>query len=255
MSQETPFWPKQITIQEVLINSAGSLIAGVLWSVLIIFIMFAFWSILNITENFIQETDAVQTQTNSMFPFMLSFVWFFATTITMFVGYFFLTLTAGERYKKSGIIKGQIAFFLVLSYILIVPLYMYAWVKSYENILYVFLGHTLFVAFGVNIIIEILNNYRYVLTGIYGSFIGFVMSTFFVIFIFFSFTTGYAKLLSIIFLLPLITFSLTFFKELFSLVYYQYNRFTNLDQLGDIFYQIEVDEKADFEEALQKDTI
>jgi hypothetical protein len=38
-------------------------------------------------------------------------------------------------------------------------------------------------------------------------------------------------------------------------MYYKYNHFSNLDQLGDIFYQIEIQEKQDFQEAIEKDTI
>jgi len=100
-----------------------------------------------------------------------------------------------------------------------------------------------------------LNNYRYILTGLYGSFIGLFVSIILTILVFFYFSSGYAKLISLLFLLPLISTSTTFFKQVFELLYYKYNHFTNLDQLGDIFYQIEIEERQSFQEAVEKDTI
>jgi len=121
--------------------------------------------------------------------------------------------------------------------------------------MFVFLGHTILISFGTSIISEVLNNYRYVLTGIYGSFLGLFLSFIFTIFIFLSFSSGYARLLALLFLLPLIMTAMTFFKQVFELLYYKYNRFSNLDQLGDIFYQIELEEKERMKEQTQKEML
>jgi hypothetical protein len=56
-------------------------------------------------------------------------------------------------------------------------------------------------------------------------------------------------------MLPLINTSLTFFKGLFELVYFHYNRMTNLDGLGDIFYQIEQEEKENLKEEEEKNNL
>lgn len=253
MSQENPFGPRKINMQELFLNSLGSFIAGIIGSLIIIIIMLIFWNTFNISGKIIDEN--LGTTTNNMFPFVLSIIGLIGTSTTMFLNYIFLRLTSPERYKKNTIITGQIAFFIVLSYIFITPLYIFAWNMSYGNIMIVFLGHTLINIFWTSIIIEVLNNYRYILTGLYGSFIGLFISIILTVMIFFYLSTWYAKLISLLFLLPLISTTTTFFKQLFELMYYKYNHFSNLDQLGDIFYQIEIQEKQDFQEAIEKDTI
>jgi uncharacterized membrane protein len=70
----------------------------------------------------------------------------------------------------------------------------------------------LLVVFGVNLIIEILNNYRYVLVSVYGSFVALFIAIIFTSLIFSSFDTNNAKLISLLFLLPLISFLQVFIK-------------------------------------------
>jgi len=68
-----------------------------------------------------------------------------------------------ERYKRNLIIFGQISLFGILTYVFFTPIYIYLGIKSYENILYIFIVHTLIVTFGTSIILEIMNNYRHIL--------------------------------------------------------------------------------------------
>jgi hypothetical protein len=43
----------------------------------------------------------------------------------MFLTYFILSLTNPEKYKKSLVIYGQIAFFTVLVYLFVTPVYIF----------------------------------------------------------------------------------------------------------------------------------
>jgi hypothetical protein len=43
----------------------------------------------------------------------------------MFLTYFILNLTNPEKYKKSLVIYGQIAFFTVLVYLFVTPVYIF----------------------------------------------------------------------------------------------------------------------------------
>ena len=70
-----------------------------------------------------------------------------------------------------------------------------------------------------------------------------------------SMESGYVKLLSMLIMLPLISICLTFFKWLFELAYFHYYRLTNLDGLGDIFYQIEQEEKEALRDEENKNNI
>ena len=235
------FGPTKISFQEILINSLWSLIAWIVWSVIILIITFLLWGSVNIPGTF-KEAD-IWIETSTIFPLILSIVTLVGTTITIFLTYKLLHMTSETRYKKNVIIAGQIAFFAFLTYLFITPVYIYSWLIDYDYIMYVFLVHTLIVTFWTSIILEIMNNYRHILIGVYGSFIGLFLSMVLTLLIFTSFTSGTAKLFSLVLLLPIINFSITFFKQLFELAYFHYYNLTNQDQLGDIFYQIEMEEK------------
>jgi hypothetical protein len=248
-----PFGPRDISLQDIGINSLWALIAGIIGSVVVLLIMFLFWNIFNIAGNF--SNEQLGGASNTMYPFTLSLVAFIGTSITVFGTYIFSTITQSERYKRSTIIFGQMAFFSILTYLFLTPIYIYTGVISYTNIMFVFLGHILFLTFWTSILLEILNNYRHILTGIYWSFIGLFMSIIITFLIFFSLPTGYAKLLSLLFFLPLVSVSMTFCKHIFEYLYFKYNRATNLDPLWDIFYQLEMEEKETQREELQKESI
>lgn len=144
---------------------------------------------------------------------------------------FILNLTNPERYKKNAIVYGQIAFFGILTYAFITPVYIYTGLLAYENILFIFMFHCIILAFGTSIILEVLNNYRYILTGIYGSFVGLFLTSMITLAIFNSFTAGQAKLISLLVLFPIINASIVLFKQIFEFGYYKYHKMTNLDQL------------------------
>jgi len=248
------FWPRKITIQDIWVNAIWSLIAGFLWSLLILAItFFSSWA-LNITDTF-SNARMIKWDTSSIFPLILSLITFFWTGITMFVTYFILNMVSPERYKKSLIILWQISFFWVLTYALITPIYIFLGIKSYDYIMYVFILHTLIVSFWTSIILEIMNNYRHILIWIYWSFIWLFFASSLSMLIFFSFSEWTAKLFSLVIILPIINFSITFFKQIFEIIYYKYHLATNKDQLWDIFYQIEMSEKEDLRLEEEKNLI
>lgn len=231
------FWPQKITIQDIALNSLWAMIAGFIGSILILIIVFTTSSIISIPGTF--EQASLWGSTNSMFPFVLSFVTFIATMVTLVLSSIFLNMTSPERYKKNITSYGQLAFFGILTYLCMTPIYIYMGLSDYENIMVVFIIHCMMLTFGASLILEILNNYRYILIGFYGSFIGLFFTSVLTLMLFSSMESGYVKLLSMLIMLPLINTTLVFFKWLFELTYFHYNRITNLDGLGDIFYQIQ----------------
>lgn len=247
------FWPNKLEFQDALINSAWSFIAWIVWSIIILIIVFILWDSLSITQNF--AWSEVWLETSSIFPLILSVITLIATTVTIFLTYKILNLTSANKYKNNIVIFGQLLFFIILTYVFITPIYIYTWLMDYEYIMYIFLIHTLIVIFWASLIQEILSNYRYILIWVYGSFIGLLISIIITVLIFTSLETGIAKLISLVVLLPIINFSTTFFKQLFEIVYFYYNKSTNQDQIWDIFYQIELEEKEKLKEEEEKNSI
>lgn len=234
------FWPRKLTFQNITINSLWSLIAGFVWSILILIITIVLSNALPILDNF--QTSNLWYKTTAIFPIVLSIITLIWTTTTIILTYIIANFTNSERYKKNIVILWQITFFAILTYLFITPIYIYAWLQQYDYIMIIFLFHTLIVVFWTSIILELLNNYRYVLIWVYWSFIWLFISIIITFFVFNSFTTWFAKLVSLIVLLPIINFTTTFFKQLFEFTYYYYNKFTNQDPLWDIFYQVEMEE-------------
>lgn len=247
------FWPTKITFQDILINSLWSLIAWIVWGVLILLITFLLWDSVNIPGTF--ASAQIWLETSSIFPLILSIITLIWTTTTMFLTYKLLNMTSPIKYKKNIVISWQIAFFAFLTFLFVTPVYIYAWLLDYEYIMYVFLAHTLLVSFWTSIIIELLNNYRHILIWIYWSFIWLFISMTITVILFTSLDTGTARLISLVLLLPIINFSVTFFKQIFELFYYKYYQYSNLDQLWDIFYQIEMEEKELLRDEEDKNSI
>jgi len=190
-----------------------------------------------------------------MFPFVLSLVTFVATLITSMVSTKLLTMTDGEKYKSQWEIYGQIWIFSIILYLCFTPIYIYTGLLNYENILVVFIAHVLLFTFGSALIVELLNNYRYVLIGLYGNFIALCAASSITLVLFYSMSTGQAKLIIMLVIIPLVLTIMSMIKWLFEFLYYSYYRLTNLDGLGDIFYRIEQEEKEALREEQQKNSI
>ena len=248
------FWPRKIVFQDILVSSIWALIAGFLWSLLILAITFFSSGALDIQTKFSNASLWVW-DTSTIFPLALSMITFIGTSLTVFLTYVILWMINPERYKRNLIIFGQISLFGILTYIFFTPIYIYLGLQSYENILYIFIVHTLLVTFWTSLILEIMNNYRHILIWVYGSFIWLFLASWLSLMIFNSFPEGTAKLFSLIVLLPLINFAITFFKQLFEISYYKYYLATNTDSIWDIFYQIEMEEKEELRLEEEKNMI
>jgi len=192
---------------------------------------------------------------NPMFPFILSFITFFTTMVSFFISAVVLHMTDPTRYKKSSVAYGQIGLFWIITYLCITPIYIYIGLINYDFIMVIFIIHCLVLALWTSLILEILNNYRYVLVWVYGSFIGLFITSIVATIIFTSIESGRAKLISLLIILPLVSMSMTLWKGLFELAYYHFHRVTNLDSIGDIFYMIEQEEKELLKEEEHKNSL
>lgn len=244
------FGPQKITMQDISFNALWALVAGSIGSMLILIVVFFLSSIINIPQAF--EGARLGAATNSMFPFILSFITFVGTTLSVMLTYKLLQLSSWEKYKKSLLTYAQISFFGIITYLFLAPIYIILGLSSYDNIMIVFIIHSLILAFGVSLILEIMNNYRYILIWVYGSFIGLFVTGSITLLIFSQFSSGFAKLISLLILLPLINTMTVLWKNIFEMLYFYYYQYTNLDPLGDIFYQIEKEAEESMNEEEEK---
>lgn len=251
MDNENIFWPKKIRFLDVWINTAWAFISWVIWSVLLLFIVFIISWMVDVPLNY-KEIKIWISWNNPIFPFFLSLITFIVSIIVAILTYYFLTLTEPWKYKRTIIHLSQISFFSILTYIFIAPVYIYVWMQNYDNIMTIFIIHSLIISFWVTILLEIMNNYRYILLWFYASFV-WLFITWIISFLIFSvFSTWYAKFLSLLLILPLINWLIIFFKWLFEIVYYKYFIIYWKDQLWDIFKQIEQEETDEYNDAVNE---
>lgn len=245
--------PRKQKISDIMINSIWAFIAWVIWTIIIIIITFIMSNYLDIVSAF--ENKELWVKTSSIFPIVISLITLLWTSVASFLSYFILSLTDSEKYKRNNFIFWQLALLQVLIYIFISPIYIYMWLINYDNIMIVYIFHVLIIIFSTSIILEIFNNYRYILIWFYWSFIWLFISILFTIYIFNSFWDWFAKLIILTLLLPIINFTTTLIKQIFELLYHTYYTYTWLDQLWDFFYQIEQEENDKVNIEVEKNTI
>lgn len=238
--------PRKQNLKDIWINSAWSLVAWVLWSVLIIVLTFMISSKYNVVS--IIQGSTIESKVSAIFPFILSIITLLWTTVSSFLTYKILNMTDPEKYKKNWVLFGQLAFFQIVCYILVTPLYIYIWLYNYENILLIYLFHVLLIVFWTSLILEIFNNYRYILLWLYWSIIWLFACIIFSTYIINNSSESYSKIIILVVLLPLANFITITLKQLFELLYYYYYKHTSLDPMWDIFHQIEIEEERKMRE-------
>lgn len=241
------FWPQKIDIKQVWLDSLVWFVSSLIWAVILIVMTFWIGNFIDLDKYFwnIQIYDWA----NILIPFFVSIMAFLAILITNVVIYFSLSWTNPDKFRRKTTHLKQIVLVNLLIYILFSPIYMFAWSESYQNVLYVFLGNIIFSNFATNLTIESINNYRYILLWVYANLASVLITIMIVLMIFLSISTGKAKLISMIFLFPLVNTISIFLKESFELLYYKYYKATWYDQLWDITYQIEMEEEEELKEA------
>jgi len=253
-NKEDILWPRKVSIWDVWVNAAWAFISGIIWSVLLLVLIFWVSWIIDVWWAFKKTWLSHANEISMTFPFLLSIITFFVSIIVMFITYFFLTKTDPNKFWETQIHKWQIAFFAIITYIFITPVYIYTWMLDVENIIYVFMVHIFILFFWLSIILEILNNFRYILVWLYGTFIWIFLTWIIIIAIFLNLDSWYAKLLSLLAILPLINWLIIFFKWLFELLYYKYYSMTWMDQLWDIIRQVELEENEQYQMAVEENS-
>lgn len=246
--------PNEVKFKDILVNCLWTFVAWVSWSILLLVFVLISSSFYDIRWEFSSTWDLTSTK-NIFFPFFLSFITFVVTEIVLFSSYIFLTFTDPDKYERSHVTYVQIALISTLIYLFITPIYLYAGMVNYDNIMYVFVWHILILFFSLMVILEILNNYRYILVWLYASIVSILLTWSIAIIIFWFFDSGTAKLIALMFMLPLVNFLWVFFKGIFELVYYKYYKHTGSDNLGDIFRQMELEAWEQLKQATAENSI
>ena len=254
-SSEWVLWPRKIKFYDILISTIWAFISGIIWSLILVIIIFLLSNMLDITWVFKANFAVWWEWIWTFFPVLLTFITFIVSLIVIFFTYFFLTVSDSIKYKKTILHFWHIAFFWIITYIFITPIYLYVWIQNLSNIMYVFIWHIFIISFWLALVLEVLNNYRYILLWFYASCISLFITWWIILVIFNLFPSWEAKLFSLLLILPLINSFIIFFKWVLELAYYEYYKMTWYDQLWDIFYQLEQEEKEQLKEAEEENNL
>ena len=248
--------PKKIEVKEIFINALWAFIAWVSGSVLLMVFVFITSSleILDLESSF--KADAGSTG-NVFFAFFLAFITFFISQIVAFVTYIFLTYTSPESYSRSWVVYGQIAFLWMLVFVCMTPIYIMTWVSDYSTLIFVFTGRLVVLFLTLSVLIELLNDYRYILVWLFSSLVATLMSVIVAILIYWVFPDSewLAQLILLLILLPVINFLIVLFKWVCEFLYAKYYELSGNDPLGDIFHRLELAAAEDLKRESEENTI
>ncbi len=184
-----------------------------------------------------------------VYPYLLSLVAFFSIVLSVSTYFVFMRMLFPDKYRGAGLGFGQILLFCIFSYACVTPLYLAVGVIAPDQILLVFAVHVTLSVFGASLVLEIVSNYRYVLLGVYGSFLGLFASVVITAVYFFSAPESSRAIYSLLGLPVAIIGVMTLVRLLFEAVYSFLYRQIGIDPIGDIFARIEEEELGDVRRA------
>jgi len=230
--------PPKIDIIQVWLSALGSIVSGFIGSIIIIFSIYLF---LKSAQSFIGVYPYIYISTVTM-----------AMLITSAINIFMNKIINPEKYKRWSIIFTQVFLLNIFLYIVLIFAYVFVANKNIDYLIYIFSAHVIIAMLGASLLTEILSSYRYVLLGIYWSIIWSLFSILLTAIVFLSLGESNKNLYVLIWLLITINFATISIKSLFEYLYYIYYSKTGMDQLWDIYYQIELEEKEHLKKAQQE---
>jgi hypothetical protein len=221
--------PPKIDIIQVWLIWIWSMISGFIGSIVIVVSIFLF--LLKAREF------------SWVYPYIYAITAFFATLFTSGLNIFMNKTINPDKYKQWSITFVQVFLVSIFLFIFFLPIYIYATAMYQTTLVYIFCLNVLLSILSGSIFNEVLSSYRYILLWIYWSFIWTLISILLTIIVLLTAQQSSQNLFVLIWLLILINTATNVFRALFEYVYYIYYTKTWMDQLWDIFYQIESEEK------------
>ncbi len=234
-TNEEIMWPPRIDYIQVWLTSAWSIISWFVGSIVIIISIYFF------LKNAREITW--------VYPFIYAITAFFASLFSAWLNIFLNKTINPDKYKRWSLAFAQIFLFYIFMFIFFLPCYIYATSVRIEYLVYVFSIHMIIAMLWASLFTEILSNYRYVLLWIYWSFIWSLVAILATSVVLLTFQESAKNLYILIWLSILVNFFTNTVRAVFEYVYYIYYSKTWMDQLWDIYYQIELEEKEIVEKA------
>lgn len=235
ITNEELLWPPKIELIQIAMTMVGSIISWFVGSIVILISIYFF----------LKNAKEITW----VYPFIYAMTGFFATLFTASLNIFLNKIINPNKYKRWTLAFAQVFLFSIFLFIFFLPTYISATSVSLDYLVYIFTLHIIMSILASNVFTEVLSNYRYVLLWLYWSFIWSLVSIMLTVIVFLTFKESEKNLFILIGLLILVNFTSNTIRSIFEWVYYTYYSKTWMDQLWDIFYQIEQEENEIVEKA------
>ncbi len=230
LSTEELLGPPKVPFLSVIMMTIGATIAGFISGAMIFILIYFFLG------KFSLDSGAS--------PILLSMITFFSLAVGSTVVYFIASLVIPDMYTRSKTAMSQLVIFSIILYILFAPIYLLVSNSTtHISILSVFSLHIMFGTFGLYIVMNLVSQYRYVLISVYGSLIAFLIVGIVWVLYIFPMDPSSQALFILIGLVMLSFIGTTFIIYTLLWAYYALYKSTWLDPVGNIFTQIEREEK------------
>lgn len=220
--------PPRVDLLQVWLYAVWSIISGFCGStVLLLSIYF-----------FLQPAKAFDW----LYPYVYISTVTMASLITSSINIIMFKIINPDKYKRWLKVLAQVYLLNIFQFWILILAYVFISFVNKSFLIYIFSVHIIFAMFGSSLFTEILSSYRYALLWVYWSFLWALTSILLTCVVFLVTSESTRNLYVLIVLLILINFVIITIKSIFEYLYYLYYSKTWMDQLWDIYYQIEEEE-------------
>lgn len=189
-------------------------------------------------------------------PLLLVFITFIALTVGNILYYTLISYIFPHIYIRGRTTISQITWMSTALYVLFTPVYILMSGISTETptILIAFSAHVILNNFALTLLIGLISQYRYALLTFYASTISLIITASIVVFVQTQFTQSTSsRALFLLLGLTILTYTLSgTLSSLISWIYYMTYQFSWFDPIGNIYSQIENDEREIEKQATEK---
>lgn len=153
-------------------------------------------------------------------------------------------------YTRTGELFKHMMIYMFILYIFLMPIYLLVSSAIHPNaVLVPYLIHVILAVFGIEIVLGVISQYRYVLLSLYANIAAMVFSCGIVFLLFSKSSTSGTSLFILMGLSILVFFLSATLITTIKFLYYKFYSLTGNDPLGSIFYAIETEERQKVEMA------
>lgn len=185
-------------------------------------------------------------------PIILAFSTFFAVC---FGGVLYVVLARSvfpSIYTRNTLVLKNMIIYMIVLYFCMMPIYLLSSGNSGNSnglVLYAYLVHILLSIFGIEIILGLISQYRYILLWFYANIIAIILSWGITFWIYKSLSASSSALFILMGMSILMFFLSTLITFIVRYIYYKFYHLTGKDPLGEVFYTIEQEEYQKVEHA------